>query len=97
MSMTLVSILLVPLALIILLILVLPSFFLPFILLVRAIGYVVTNFTTLIALPLLVSFLIFVTKVLLVLVATLHDSLEALDEHGNILIFIVGTIFFICR
>src|SRR6266540_6867799 len=96
MSMTLVSLLLVPLILVILLILVLPPFFLPFILLVGAIGYVVVNFTTLIALPLLVSFLVLVTKVLFVLVATLNDSLEALDEHGNILDFIIGTIFFTC-
>src|SRR6266542_6978 len=95
--MTLVFLLLVPLALVILLVLVLPPFFPPFILLGGPIGYVVTNFTILIALPLLVSFLVLVTIVLLVLVATLHDSLEALDEHGNILIFIIGTIFFTCR
>src|SRR6266508_4422895 len=97
MSMTLVFLLLVPLALVILLIPVLPPFFLPFILLDGAIGYVVVNLTTLIALPLLISFLVLVTIVLLVLVATLHDSLEAPDEHSNILIFIIGTIFFTCR
>src|SRR5438105_1615536 len=96
MSMTLRFLLLVPLALVILLVLILPPFLFLFILLGGAIGYVVANFTTLIALPLLVYFLVLVTIVLFVLVATLHDSLEALDEHGNILIFIIGTIFFTC-
>src|SRR6266542_365787 len=96
MSMILVSLLLVPLVLIILLILVLPPFFLPFILLDGAIGYVVANLTTLIALSLLISFLVLVTIVILVLFATIHDSLEALDEHGNILIFIIETTFFTC-
>ena len=47
------------------------------------------NFTTLIALPLLVSFLVLVIKDLLVFVATSHDLLEAFDEHGNILILII--------
>ena len=89
MSMTLISLLLVPLVLIILLILVLLSLFLAFILLVGAIGYVVANFTTLIALPLLISFLVLVIKALLVFVATSHDLLEVLDEHGNILILII--------
>ena len=89
MSMTLVSLLLVPLILVILLTPVFLSLFLAFIFLVGAIGYVVANFTTLIALPLLVYFLVLVIKVILVFVANSHYLLEAFDEHSNILIFII--------
>src|SRR6266508_4195074 len=96
MSMTLVSLLLVTLVLVIFLVLVFSPFFLPIILIFRAIGYVMSNFSTLIALPLLVSFLVLVTKTLLVIVSTLDDSLEASYEHGNILVFIIGTIIFAC-
>src|SRR5437016_14671506 len=86
MSMTMVLLLLVPLVLIFLLILVLSPFLLPFILLFRTFGYEMSNFTTLIAWPLLVPSLLLVTKVPSKLVATLDDSLEALYEHGTILI-----------
>src|SRR6266540_6243841 len=96
MSMTLVPLLLVPLVLVIFLLLVFSPFFFPIILLFGAIGYVMFNFSTLIALPFLVSFLVLVTKILLVIVATLDDSLEASYEHGNILVFIIGTIIFAC-
>src|SRR6266540_1052358 len=96
MSMTLIPLLLVPLVLVIFLVLIFSPFFLPIILLFGAINYVMSNFSTLIALPLLVSFLVFVTKILLVIVTTLDDSLEASYEHGNILVFIIGTIIFPC-
>src|SRR6266498_5191218 len=72
------------------------SILLPFILLFRTFGYEMSNLTALIAWPLLVSSLLFVTKVPPKLVSTLDDSFEALDEHGNILIFIICTLFFTC-
>src|SRR6266540_2896113 len=96
MSMTLVPLLLIPLVLVIFLVLIFSPFFPPIILLFGAIGYVMSNFSTLIALPLLVSFLVLVTKILLVIFATPDDSLEASYEDGNILIFIIGTVIFAC-
>src|SRR6266498_3644273 len=96
MSMTFVPLLLLFLVLVIYLVLVFSPFFLPIILLFGAIGYVMSNFSTLIALPLLVSFLVLITKTLLVIVATLDDSVEASYEHSNILVFIIGTIIFAC-
>src|SRR6266498_330244 len=87
MNTTMVLLLLIPLVLVFLLVLILSPFLLPFILLFRTFGYEMFNLATLIAWPLLVSSLLFVTKVPPKLVATLDDSFEALDEHGNILIF----------
>src|SRR6266498_2062963 len=88
--MALILLLLVSLALVIFLVLVFLPLLLAPILLVGAICYVVANFTTFIALPLLIPLLVLVIIALLVFVATSHDFLEALDKHGNILIFLVG-------
>src|SRR6266508_4218260 len=94
MSMTMILLVLVSLVLLFLLVLVFSPFLLSFILLLRTFGYEMSKLATLIAWPLLVSSLSFITKVSSKLVATLDDSLEASYEHGNVLIFIIETIIF---